>query len=56
MITSIEIKNIEALLALRSEVLNHTQPVGISDALVYFYVKEGSLFSKREERSVFTFF
>lgn len=55
-IAHIEIKGTEQLLQKRSQKNAALHPIGLADCAVYHYVKEGSLFSKKEERCVFYFF
>lgn len=57
-ISHIEIKSIEHLLARRQDVTNSAAnlPVGLPDSAAYYYLKEASFLSKKEERWTFYFF
>lgn len=46
-ISSIEIKNIECLINKRSELAQHTSPIGLADTLAYTYTKDSSFFGKK---------
>ena len=57
MISQIEIRSLEHLLNKRNDVANNnTLPVGLPDAAVYYFFKEGSFLSRKEERWSFYFF
>ena len=57
MIAQIEIKSLEHLLNKRSDTINNNiLPVGTPDAAVYYFFKEGSFLSRKEERWSFYLF
>lgn len=35
--------------------MGYLNPIGLPDSVIYNYVKEGSLFSKKEEKFIFYF-
>lgn len=56
-IAHIEIKSLEQLLHKREEMTNnHTLPVGVPDAVAFYFFKEATFLSRKEERWVFHLF
>ena len=56
-ISHIEIKSLEHLLNKRQEIASaHSLPVGLPDAAAYYYCKEATFLSKKEERWTFYLF
>jgi hypothetical protein len=55
-IAHIEIKNVETLIKLRSELIPKVQPIGLADTAAYCYSKDVGFFGKKDERLTFTFF
>lgn len=56
MIAQVEVKSLEVLLGRRQEMGGNSSGVGLPDAAAYYFVKEASFLSKKEERWSFFLF